>query len=218
MQNVLNELTRGALPASSLSQLLPIWSLMYKQKYGKLELDMNSPFKPTKKKTEDGEDKGEEGEEENNQNEHHEMAVLQVGTIQAGTVMNAIIEIIRFVRGKETNLHEIGQFIYVFWNCEKLRKYGYTTLSQLCLSSSSSSSSSSSLSSSSSFLQSISLPLEQNRYRCADFTVCDAQGGILKGGVVRDGIRYYKVKCGELLSVGYVVGDAITKPNSVHHV
>ena len=179
--NALSDLYQVTLDPAILESLIPLWLTLYRRTIGRLKL--------TQTKAE----------------EDYRLVLLQAGSIQAGSTLQITFETLRYINGKETDLHELFKYVYVFWHSEKERKFGYLPLTQLCMDYDSS------------LLRSVRILLESERVRYTDFVLCDAKGTTMKF-TMQGTLRVYHVSPDTQLGVVYAVTDTVKKPNTSHQM
>ena len=176
-RNPLSDLGQTSIDPAMLASLLPVWETLVRRG----------------------------GWAAGRKEEERKLVLLQAGAVRARGVLQLACELSRFVAGKETSLHELLQNVFVFWNSEKEKKFGYLTLTQLCLECSPQ------------LLRGVTLLPESQRVRYCDFSVRDREGAAVKF-VMQGTLRMYKATPGSTLSVIYVVSDEVKKPGTVHQM
>lgn len=173
----LSDLAQTSLEPAALERLLPVWETLVRR----------SAWAAERKE------------------EERKLVLLQAGAVRARGVMQLACELSRFVAGREASLHELLQNVFVFWNSEKEKKFGYLTLTQLCLECAPQ------------LLRGVTLLPESQRVRYCDFSLRDKEGVAVKFAM-QGTLRMYKATPGTTLSVIYVVSDEVKKPGTVHQV
>lgn len=173
----LSDLAQTSLEPAALERLLPVWETLVRR----------SAWAAERKE------------------EERKLVLLQAGAVRARGVMQLACELSRFVAGREASLHELLQNVFVFWNSEKEKKFGYLTLTQLCLECAPQ------------LLRGVTLLPESQRVRYCDFSLRDKEGAAVKFAM-QGTLRMYKATPGTTLSVIYVVSDEVKKPGTVHQV
>lgn len=176
-RNPLSDLGQTSIDPAMLTSLLPVWDTLVRR----------SGWAAQRKE------------------EERKLVLLQAGAVRARGVLQLACEMSRFVAARETSLHELLQNVFVFWNSEKEKKFGYLSLTQLCLECSPQ------------LMRGVTLLPEAQRVRYCDFSIRDKEGAAVKFAM-QGALRMYKAAPGSTLSVIYVVSDEVKKPGTVHQM
>ena len=134
----------------------------------------------------------------------NQFVLVHGGVYTEGSVMKMVLEMIRYIKGCEIALNDVFKFCFVFWNCEKEKKYGYLPLSQLFHQWNPS------------FIQSYRILSDDTRLKVSDVIIRDENQTVLKYST-QGNVRVYRSEK-QKLSVLYSVSDSILEANSVHQM
>lgn len=134
----------------------------------------------------------------------NQFVLVHGGVYSEGCVMRMVLEMIRYVKECEIGLNDIFKVCFVFWNCEKEKKYGYLPLSQVFYQWNPS------------FIHAHRILSDEKRVKVSEAVIRDETQAVLKYAMQGNVRVYHSPK--QKLSVLFGVSERILEANAMHQM
>lgn len=177
LYNNQTDLSHLSLDSSSLQQFQSLWKYLYKHEYSPQGI----------------------------QEADHRLVVVFGGMYSKGSILQVLLEIIRYVKGSAIELSNVMKNVYLYWNCEKEKRSGYLPYYHFFHEWNPS------------FLSTQVLQSDSQYHRYTECAIKDEQGNSIRY-VLQNNTRVYQLKKGQEIVVVYQIGHELQQRENKHVV